>query len=198
MSSLNAKLIRNLSLNVKLLQPQTFNVTLEQRDPIEVTLYPNIKIKVKITQSSIFNIKLKYPTTILNVIAPAANVISTGTIFVSNSIIVGNTLIANGSSGAAGQILTSNGSGIYWADPAQTYETVNKNLKSYDASYTYSGEILQSILYTISPVSSITKTFNYSNNVISSIVLSGSTPQGIDLTKTLNYSNGFISSIVYS
>lgn len=115
------------------------------------------------------------------------------------------TLIANGANGTAGQVLTSNGTTVYWSTVsggggglAESYETVNKNLKAYAASYTYSTGRISTIVYTVPPSSTITKTFNYTGDLLTSIVLSGSTPGGIQLTKTITYSGSDISSVAYS
>lgn len=80
----------------------------------------------------------------------------------------------------------------------ETFETVNKNLKSYPSTLTYTGgSTLTQITYT-TPNGVIQKTLNYSNGLLTSIVLSGNTPNNISLIKTLNYSNGKIVGITYS
>jgi len=78
-----------------------------------------------------------------------------------------------------------------------TFETVSKNLKSYGNSFSYNLGELDSITYTVG-VGTIVKTFNYTGNDLTSVVLSGDTPSGIDLTKTLNYITGELVSIAYS
>lgn len=78
-----------------------------------------------------------------------------------------------------------------------TYETTAKNLKSYPYTFNRTGDVLNSIVYT-TPTGIITKTFNYSGDNVSSIVLSGDTPSGIDLTKTFNYTGSVLTSITYS
>lgn len=77
---------------------------------------------------------------------------------------------------------------------ADSFETVNKNLSAADATFSYSGGQIDSIAY----VNGITKTFTYGPDGPTTIVLSGSTPGGIDLTKTLAYSAGQLSSFTYS
>lgn len=86
-------------------------------------------------------------------------------------------------------VTINGGSGIQ-----QSFETVSANLSAVDATFNYdvSGNIT-SIDYT----NGITKTFNYTGEDITSIVLSGSTPGGIDLTKTLSYVDGDVVSISY-
>lgn len=65
-----------------------------------------------------------------------------------------------------------------------TYETVSKNLDAKDASFTYDGSgNLTSITYT----SGVIKTLNYTLGILTSVVLSGNTPQNIVKTKTLTY-----------
>ena len=77
------------------------------------------------------------------------------------------------------------------------FETVSKNLKSWDSTLTYTGSSLTSIAYT-DGVSTITKTLNYTSNKLTSVVLSGDTPLGIDLTKTLTYTGNKLASTTYS
>ena len=78
------------------------------------------------------------------------------------------------------------------------YEIVNKNLKSYPAALNYNGSgDITSVVYTV-PGGTITKTFNYTSGDLTSIVLSGNTPAGINLTKTLNYTAGNLTGVSYS
>lgn len=120
---------------------------------------------------------------------------------VNSTALVVKSIIANGQIGTSGQVLSSNGTGIYWSSGgglSDSYETVNKNLKAYDAVYAYTSGILSTITYSIPPSSTIVKTFNYTGGILTSIVLSGATPGGIDLTKTFNYSGGLLANVVYS
>ena len=64
---------------------------------------------------------------------------------------------------------------------AYTYEYVNKNISSYDGAFTYTGNKLTSILYTVGGGLFITKTLSYTGNKLTSVVLSGDTPLGIVL-----------------
>lgn len=81
---------------------------------------------------------------------------------------------------------------------AQEYfESVSKNIKSWDFSLNYTGDKLTSIVYTDS-TNTITKTLNYTADNLTSIVLSGDTPSGIDLTKTLTYTSGNLTSVAYT
>mgnify|MGYP000875082404 FL=1 len=87
---------------------------------------------------------------------------------------------------------TSAGGGL-----AESFETVNQNIKSWDAVYNYTGSTLDSIDYT-APGLTITKTFNYTGSDLTSIVLSGDTPGGIELTKTFTYSGGNLTTTIYT
>lgn len=78
---------------------------------------------------------------------------------------------------------------------SNTFETVSANLSAYDATLNYNGSgDITSIVYS----NGVTKTFNYTGADITSIVLSGSTPDGIELTKTLSYTDGNVTGITYS
>jgi hypothetical protein len=79
----------------------------------------------------------------------------------------------------------------------EQFETVSKNLRSWNATLNYTGSDLTSIVYT-DGTDIITKTFNYSGGLLVSLVLSGDTPSGIDLTKTLGYTGSTLTSITYS
>lgn len=80
------------------------------------------------------------------------------------------------------------------ASTQNTYETVSKNLDASDATLNYTGDNLTSIDYT----NGITKTLNYTGDNLTSVVLSGSTPSGIDLTKTLTYTGDNLTGVAYS
>lgn len=79
----------------------------------------------------------------------------------------------------------------------EQFETVSKNLKSWNVSINYSSGDISSIVYT-DGISTITKTFNYTSGDLTSLVLSGDTPTGINLTKTFNYSGSDIVGWSYS
>jgi len=85
------------------------------------------------------------------------------------------------------------------AGPAggSAFEAVSKNIQSWDAEYNYVGTELTSIVYTDGS-NVITKTLGYTDDYLTSIVLSGDTPAGIELTKMLNYTNGILTSVNYS
>ena len=90
----------------------------------------------------------------------------------------------------------SSGSGTY--DLTETFETISKNIKSFDCTFNYTSDDLTSIDYnTITGV--ITKTFNYTLGELSSIVLSGILPQNINLSKIFTYNtNGDLININYT
>ncbi len=77
------------------------------------------------------------------------------------------------------------------------YETVSKNLNSWDAILSYTSGDLTTITYS-DGVGTIIKTFNYTIGSLTSIVLSGDTPSGITLTKTFTYSSGDIVGWAYT
>lgn len=64
------------------------------------------------------------------------------------------------------------------------FETVSKNLRSADGVINFTGDLLTSIDY----ADGITKTLNYNGSgLLTSVVLSGSTPVDIKLTKTFTW-----------
>ena len=112
------------------------------------------------------------------------------------------------SGGGNGQVLTKasvQDFDLEWTTPSgggggglgEEFETVSKNLQSWDYSLNYSGGVLTSIVYT-NGVDTITKTLNYTGPTLTSIVLSGDTPLGIDLTKTLSYTGSDLTGVSYS
>jgi hypothetical protein len=76
----------------------------------------------------------------------------------------------------------------------ETFETVSKNLSAEDAVLNYTSDVLTSIVY----ANGITKTFSYTADGLSTVVLSGSVPGGISLTKTLSYTSGTLTGVSYS
>tara|TARA_R110000737_G_scaffold244448_1_gene255337 strand:+ start:2556 stop:3176 length:621 start_codon:yes stop_codon:yes gene_type:complete len=77
------------------------------------------------------------------------------------------------------------------------YETISKNLDSWDAILSYTLGNLIAITYS-DGIFTIIKTFNYTVGDLTSIVLSGDTPLQIDLTKTFTYSSGDIIGWAYT
>jgi hypothetical protein len=81
----------------------------------------------------------------------------------------------------------------------QSFEKVNKNLKAANATLNYDvNDNLTSIVYSLPGSRSITKTFNYTGDNLTSIVLSGDTPNNIKLTKTLSYTGDNLTGVAYS
>lgn len=99
------------------------------------------------------------------------------------------TLTDNGTS------VTINSSG--GGSSTETFETVSKNIKGYPSVLNYTLDVLTHIIYTL-PSGSITKTFGYTGDQLTSVTLSGDTPSGIDLIKTLTYTGDSLTSISYS
>lgn len=90
------------------------------------------------------------------------------------------------------------GSVLLAASASDTFEIINKNIKSYPSTLNYSGSTLTSIVYSLG-ATTITKTLNYDiGGNLTSVALSGSTPSGIALTKTFGYTAGNITSITYT
>ena len=77
------------------------------------------------------------------------------------------------------------------------FESVSKNIKSWNYSLNYTGDKLISVVYTENS-NTITKTLNYTGDKLTSIVLSGDTPTGIDLTKTLTYTGDKLTATAYT
>lgn len=99
-----------------------------------------------------------------------------------------------GVTGATGATGPQGPQGASWQEE---FETVSKNLKSWNASFNYSSGNLVTIAYT-QGAQSIIKTFNYTGENLTSIVLSGDTPGGISLTKTFLYLGGSLAGVSYS
>ena len=102
-----------------------------------------------------------------------------------------NIKTVNGSSllGSGNLVISGGGGGV-----AETFETVSKNLPAAGATIAYAGGEIDTITYS----NGVVKTFSYGVDGLSTVVLSGSTPGGIDLTKTLTYSAGQLSGFTYS
>ena len=76
-----------------------------------------------------------------------------------------------------------------------SFETVSKNLSAVGALLAYNGAgDLASITY----ANGVVKTLNYTGGKLTSIVLSGSIPPGIDTIKTLTYTGDDLTDITYS
>lgn len=125
-------------------------------------------------------------TNILTIQDKDANLVTLSTHFINvvqNQIIKINTIGFNGAS-------ISDGAGV------ETFESVSGNAKSYPYQLIYTGSTLTSINY-ITPTGTITKTLNRTNGKVSSVVLSGAIPVGINTIKTIP-SDLTIAPITYS
>jgi hypothetical protein len=83
-----------------------------------------------------------------------------------------------------------------YAITKEQWETISNNLKSYPYTITYSGNNIQQITYTTLSTP-IIKTFNYTGNKLTSIVLSGNIPIDIPTTKVLTYTGNNVTSVIY-
>jgi hypothetical protein len=81
------------------------------------------------------------------------------------------TIVGNGSGGSSEGFIK------------ESFETVSKNLDSSNALYQYTDGNLSSITY----ANGVIKTFEYSQDSLVSVSLSGNTPQEITLVKTFTY-----------
>lgn len=81
---------------------------------------------------------------------------------------------------------------------SNSFETVNKNLKSFGYTLTYSGSKIIQVVYNIGAGKTITKDLSYTGNKLDTITLSGDTPSGIELIKTLSYTGNNLTGVVYS
>lgn len=82
-------------------------------------------------------------------------------------------------------------------DFGDSFETVSKNLQAANAVFTYSMGRLSNISYAVA-AGTVVKTFNYTGDKLTSIVLSGDTPSGIELTKAFGYTVDTLTSVSYS
>jgi hypothetical protein len=87
--------------------------------------------------------------------------------------------------------------GLKWSD-INSFEYVSKNLKSYDNTLTYNGNKIDVITYDLGGGLFIYKTFSYTGNNVTLIVLSGDIPEGIDTNKALTYTANKLTSVNYS
>jgi hypothetical protein len=80
------------------------------------------------------------------------------------------------------------------------FEKIAKNLRAYPHTFSYSGGKLASITYTTGVTTSIIRTFNFTGDDLTSVVLSGDLPSELGgiTTKTFTYSAGKLSAVSYS
>jgi hypothetical protein len=116
-----------------------------------------------------------------------------------NGIKVASVATLPSASANAGVVLRQGGSlwysdGSTWLGLGANFETVAKNLSASGSTFAYTGDQLTSITY----ANGVIKTFTYGADGLSTITLSGDTPNGIALVKTLVYTAGNLTSITYS
>lgn len=104
---------------------------------------------------------------------------------------------APGAEGARGPMGFTGPAGPSGGEDTYTFETVSKNIKAWNATLGYTGNQLTTITYTNAD-QTIIKTFNYTDSKLTSLVLSGDTPSGIELTKTLLYTGDLLTGVNYS
>lgn len=95
------------------------------------------------------------------------------------------------------------GTNLYYTDQRvedliNSFETVNKNIKAYPATYNYTGDNITSIVYDLGGGLEVTKTLSYTGDNLTSIELSGDIPVSIDTVKTLSYTGDDLTAITYS
>jgi hypothetical protein len=86
---------------------------------------------------------------------------------------------------------------LKWSD-INSFEYISKNLKSYDSALTYIGNKIDVITYDIGSGLFVYKTYSYTGNNVTMIVLSGDIPDGIDTIKNLTYTGNKLTSTSYS
>ena len=103
-------------------------------------------------------------------------------------------LASKGDSGQPGPVGPIGETGVF----DETFESVSANLKSYNPTYVYAAGKLDTVTYDLGAGQSIVKTFSYSGGKISTITLSGDTPNGINLVKAFTFTAGSLTSVTYS
>lgn len=77
-----------------------------------------------------------------------------------------------------------------------TWETISNNLKTYPYVINYTGNNIDTIIYS-TPLGNINKSFAYTQNKLTSITLSGQIPIDIPTTKILSYIGNNVSTVSY-
>lgn len=101
-----------------------------------------------------------------------------------------NVSLVVGSGGDTVTISSTGGAGM-----AASYETVAKNLDADGAVFSYD---INGNLDMITYASGVTKTFVYSGDDLSQVILGGSIPPGIATTKAFVYASGVLTNINYT
>jgi len=107
-------------------------------------------------------------------------------------------LTISGARGEKGDTGATGADGAPGDSYQEAFETVSKNLKSYPGTFAYGSGDLQTITYDLGGALSIIKTIGRTGLQITSITLSGDTPNGIALTKTLSYSGEQLTGVSYA
>lgn len=79
----------------------------------------------------------------------------------------------------------------------ETFESVSKNVRTWDYTIQRTGSDITSITYS-KGVETVVKTFGYTGADLTSLTLSGDTPFGILLVKTLTYTNDELTGVSYT
>ena len=80
----------------------------------------------------------------------------------------------------------------------EAFESVARNLSSFPYALSYNNDELSFITYSMGGGKEVVKSFNYIDGVLTSIVLSGNTPNSIALTKTFAYEGDSLTGVTYS
>jgi hypothetical protein len=82
---------------------------------------------------------------------------------------------------------------------SSTYESVNKNLRSYPYTLTYSMGNVSTVTYDLGGGLSVVKTYSYSAGKLTTVVLSGDLPVIFStLTKNFFYTGANLTSVTYT
>jgi hypothetical protein len=112
----------------------------------------------------------------------------------SNTNVVSN--LYGGTQGPKGEKGDKGDKGEF-GDFTFTFETVSKNIKQYPYSFNFSGSQLQSIVYDLGSGQQITKTFNYTGSLLTSISMAGDS-EYLPITKNFVYSGNRLVSVNYT
>jgi hypothetical protein len=116
----------------------------------------------------------------------------------ANDARIATVTFEDGATGNVNVIMPKEGGVLASEDYAigDSFETVSKNIKSFNFTMAYNGV---GKLSTLTYTNGIIKTLSYNGSgQLSTVVLSGSTPSGIELTKTLTYTSGKLDGITYA
>jgi phage-related protein len=81
----------------------------------------------------------------------------------------------------------------------ESFETISKNLKQYNSSYTYDGSYLSSIQYTITGSYYVRKNFTYNiDGLLTSVQLTGNPIPSVSLNKNFFYTGTTLTGVTYT